>query len=89
MLKLKVGGGQRTSSDDKTTSTTHPTMPQYFLRLSLEHLSFRIPELLSIAQLFEFELKFISEDLSRGVVVIEVEKEEYVERILDRGILVM
>ncbi|TXT16049.1 hypothetical protein VHUM_00552 [Vanrija humicola] len=64
-------------------------MPQYFLRLSLEHLSFRIPELLSIAQLFGFELKFVSEDLSRGVVVIEVEKEEHVERILDRGILVI
>lgn len=64
-------------------------MPLYFLRVSLEHLSFRIPELLSIAKLFEFELKILSTDIYRGVIVIEVDKDEYVERILDRGVLVM
>jgi tRNA (guanine10-N2)-methyltransferase len=64
-------------------------MPLYFLRVSLQHLSFRIPELLSIAKLFNFEIKFVSEHLDRGVLVIEVEKDEYVERILDRGVLVM
>jgi tRNA (guanine10-N2)-methyltransferase len=61
----------------------------YFLRVSLEHLSFRIPELLSIAQLFNFEIKFVSKELDRGVIVIDVEKEEYIEHILDRGVLVM
>lgn len=64
-------------------------MPVYFLRVSLEHRSFRIPELLSISQLFGFELKFLSTELDRGVLVIEVEKEEYLEHILDRGVLVM
>lgn len=64
-------------------------MPLYFLRISLEHLSFRIPELLSISKLFGFEIKFHCTDYDRGVIVIEVEKEEYIERILDRGVLVM
>jgi hypothetical protein len=37
-------------------------MPLYALRVSLSHLSFRIPELLSISQLFGFEIKFVSSD---------------------------
>lgn len=64
-------------------------MPRYFLRVSLEHLSFRIPELLSIGELFGFEIKFVSKDLYRGILVIDVDKEEHMQKILDRAVLVM
>ncbi|RSH81440.1 hypothetical protein EHS25_006796 [Saitozyma podzolica] len=64
-------------------------MPLYALRVSLSHLSFRIPELLSISQLFGFEIKFVSSDKFRSVLVVELEKDEHVERILDRGMMVM
>lgn len=66
-------------------------MPQYFLRSSMEHLTFRIPELLSIAKLFDFPIRFITpeEDLQRGVIVIELDDEKHIQHILDRSILTM
>lgn len=64
-------------------------MPVYLLRIISHHLTFRIPELLSIAKLFEFEIKFLSEDLYRGILLVELEGDEQVQRILDRGVLVM
>nr|XP_018266731.1 tRNA (guanine10-N2)-methyltransferase [Kwoniella dejecticola CBS 10117]OBR88889.1 tRNA (guanine10-N2)-methyltransferase [Kwoniella dejecticola CBS 10117] len=63
-------------------------MPRYILRISQEHLTFRIPSLLSISQLFDFSIKFISEDQYRGILVIELEKEEHVNHILERDTLV-
>ncbi|EKD01436.1 hypothetical protein A1Q2_04278 [Trichosporon asahii var. asahii CBS 8904] len=64
-------------------------MPQYFLRSSMEHLTFRIPELLSIGKLFDFPIRFITpeEDLQRGVIVIELDDEKHIQHILDRSIL--
>lgn len=64
-------------------------MPLYALRVSLSHLSFRIPELLSISQLFGFEIKFVSSDKFRSVLVVDLEKDEHVEHLLDRGMMVM
>ncbi|GFZ51998.1 hypothetical protein JCM24511_09769 [Saitozyma sp. JCM 24511] len=64
-------------------------MPLYALRVSLSHLSFRIPELLSISQLFGFEIKFVSADKFRSVLVVELEKDEHLEHLLDRGMMVM
>lgn len=64
-------------------------MPLYVLRLSMEHPTFRVPSLLSIAQVFGFPIKFISEDLSRGIVVVELEKDQDVENMLERGILIL
>lgn len=63
-------------------------MPRYFLRVSLEHLSFRIPELMSIGELFGFKIDIVGEYSDRGVLIIDVEKEEHMEKILDRAILV-
>ena len=64
-------------------------MPFFLLRMTLTRLSFRIPSLLSIAQLYGFEIRFISEDLSRSVLVVELEKEEHAQLLLERGILVL
>jgi len=64
-------------------------MPQYILRLSLEHPTFRLPSLKSIADLYGFPLRFISEDKLRSVLVIELEKDEDAEKFLERGVLVM
>lgn len=64
-------------------------MPLYAFRLSLSHPTFRIPHLLSIAQLFGFPIKFASEDLYRSVLVIELQSREDAERILERGIVAM
>ena len=64
-------------------------MPLYLLRVSLEHLSFRIPSLLSVAQRFGFPIKFKSTDLERGVLVVVLEEEDHVQKILDRGTLVL
>jgi tRNA (guanine10-N2)-methyltransferase len=64
-------------------------MPKYVLRMSMEHPTFRIPNLLSVAQTYGFPLKFISQDLSRGIMVVELEKEEDVGKLLDRGILIL
>lgn len=64
-------------------------MPRYFLRVSLEHQSFRIPELMSIGELYGFKIDIVSKELDRGVLIVDVEKEEHIERILDRAILVL
>ena len=64
-------------------------MPRYILRLSLEHPSFRLPSLKSIADLYGFPLRFISEDKLRSVLIIELEKDEDAEKFLERGVLVM
>jgi len=64
-------------------------MPQYILRLSLEHPTFRLPSLKSIADLYGFPLRFISEDKLRSVLIIELEKDEDAEKFLERGVLVM
>ncbi|ODN88067.1 tRNA (guanine10-N2)-methyltransferase [Cryptococcus wingfieldii CBS 7118] len=63
-------------------------MPQYLLRMVLDHLSFRLPSLLSVSQVFGFPIRFVSEDKSRGLLVIELEKEEHLQHILDRDTLV-
>ena len=62
-------------------------MPLYLLRVPLSHLTFRIPSLLSVAQLYGFEIRFVSADLYRSVLVVELDKEEYVQHLLDRAIL--
>lgn len=45
--------------------------------------------MLSIAALYDFGIKFVSEDRYRSILVVEVEKEEYIQRILERGTLVL
>ena len=64
-------------------------MPLYLLRMSGEHLSFRLPCLLSVAKLYEFEIRFISQDLYRAGLVVELDKEEHLEILLDRAVLVL
>ncbi|WWC85832.1 uncharacterized protein L201_000699 [Kwoniella dendrophila CBS 6074] len=64
-------------------------MPQYILRISHEHLTFRIPSLLSISQVFKFPIKIISQNKYRGLLIVELEKEEHVHSILDRHTLVL
>jgi tRNA (guanine10-N2)-methyltransferase len=64
-------------------------MPLFILRVTQNHPTFRIASLLSIAQCFNFSIKFVSEDLFRGILIVELEKEEHVQHFLDRGILVM
>ena len=65
------------------------TMPLYLFRCSLSHDSFRIPNLLSVAQTHGFEFKFVSEDVLRGAVVVELENESHAQKFLDRGMQVM
>jgi tRNA (guanine10-N2)-methyltransferase len=64
-------------------------MPHYVLRMCMEHPTFRIPSLLSVAQQYGFAIRFISEDLYRGVLVVELDNEEDVDRLLERGTLVL
>jgi tRNA (guanine10-N2)-methyltransferase len=67
----------------------HADMPQYIFRLSLQHPTFRLPSLKSIADLYGFPIRFVSEDKYRSVLVVELEKDEDAEKFLERGILVM
>lgn len=55
----------------------------------MEHATFRIPSLLSVAQLYGFSIKFISEDADRGIVVIELDDDEDVDKLLERGTLIL
>ncbi|WVN89225.1 uncharacterized protein L203_104443 [Cryptococcus depauperatus CBS 7841] len=64
-------------------------MPLYVLRIVIDHISFRLPSLISISQTFEFPIRFVSEDTSRGLLVVELEKDEDIQRILDRETLVL
>lgn len=64
-------------------------MPLYALRVCLEHLTFRIPSFLSISQLYGFPIKFVSEDLDRGILVVELERDEDVDKLLERGVLIL
>jgi len=64
-------------------------MPQYIFRLSLQHPTFRLPSLKSIADLYGFPIRFVSEDKFRSVLVVELEKDEDAEKFLERGVLVM
>lgn len=64
-------------------------MPLYVLRVCMEHATFRIPSLLSVAQLYGFSIKFISEDADRGIVVIELDDDEDVDKLLERGTLIL
>ena len=66
-------------------------MPKYMLRITQRHDTFRFPSLLSISQLYDFPINFVSspEDYFRGVLIVELEKEEHVQKFLDRGILVL
>jgi tRNA (guanine10-N2)-methyltransferase len=61
-------------------------MPRYLLRVTSTHLTFRIPNILSIGQLYGFEIKLVSEDLERGALVIDLEREEHVQYLLDRAL---
>ena len=64
-------------------------MPLYLLRVSLDHLTFRLPSLLSIAQVFNFPLFFVSDDKFRSILIVELERDEDVEKLLDRATLIM
>jgi tRNA (guanine10-N2)-methyltransferase len=64
-------------------------MPLYLLRISLQHPTFRLPSLKSIADLYEFPLKFISEDRYRSALVVELRNDQDAMRIAERGTMVM
>jgi tRNA (guanine10-N2)-methyltransferase len=64
-------------------------MPHYLLRVSLAHESFRIRSILCVAELYNFPIKFISEDRFRSILVVELEKDEDAEKLLDRAILIL
>ena len=63
-------------------------MPRYFLRVCLDNLSFRLPSLKSVSDLYGFDLRIISEDPLRGVLEVDVHDESAIEHLLDRGIQV-
>lgn len=64
-------------------------MPLYLLRVSLQHPTFRIPSLKSIADLYEFPLRFVSEDRSRSGLIVELENDEHAMRFVERGTMIM
>lgn len=64
-------------------------MPLYLLRVSLQHPTFRLPSLKSIADLYEFPLKFISEDRFRSALVVELRNDQDAMRFAERGTMVM
>lgn len=64
-------------------------MPLYLLRVSLQHPTFRLPSLKSIADLYEFPLKFISEDRYRSALVVELRNDQDAMRFAERGTMVM
>ena len=63
-------------------------MPIYALRTSLENLTFRIPSILSIAQVYNFRVEFVDENLDRSVLVVKLKNEADVQRLLERGTLI-
>lgn len=63
--------------------------PIYLFRITLHHPTFRIPELLSIAKLYDFEIEFVSTNLHRGVLLVRLDNDEQVDKILERSVLVM
>jgi hypothetical protein len=66
--------------------TTLLTMPRYLFRMALSHQTFRVPSLLSVAQLYDIPIKLVSEDPYRGVLVVDLEDETHVQYFLDRCI---
>lgn len=64
-------------------------MPLYLLRVSLQHPTFRIPSLKSIADLYDFPLKFVSEDRYRSALVVELQNDQDAMRFAERGTMVM
>jgi tRNA (guanine10-N2)-methyltransferase len=63
-------------------------MPLYLLRVSQNHPTFRIPSLQAIADVYQFDIKFVTEDKTRSILVVEVEAEQ-VDRLLERGTLIL
>jgi tRNA (guanine10-N2)-methyltransferase len=55
----------------------------------LSHPTFRVPSLLSVAQLYGIPMKFISSDLQRGVLVAELEDIRHADYFLERCITVV
>lgn len=64
-------------------------MPHYIFRVSMQHPTFRLPSLQAVADLYEFPIRFVSEDCFRGVLIVELEKDEHAEKFLERGTMVM
>lgn len=64
-------------------------MPLYLLRVSLQHPTFRIPSLKSIADLYQFPLKFVSEDRFRSALIVELRNDQDAKRFAERGTMVM
>lgn len=64
-------------------------MPLYLLRVSLDHLTFRLPSILSVAQVLHFPINIVSQDKFRSILVVELDKVEYLEGLLDRATLIM
>lgn len=67
----------------------HHNMPLYLLRVSLQHPTFRLPSLKSVADLYEFPLKFVSEDRYRSALVVELRNDQDAMRFAKRGTMVM
>ncbi len=63
-------------------------MPLHLLHISLDHPTFRLPSLISVAEVFDFPITFVSEDKFRSVLVVELERDEHVERLLERATMI-
>jgi tRNA (guanine10-N2)-methyltransferase len=63
-------------------------MPLFLLRMTLSHMTFRIPSLLSAAQIYGIPLKIISTEYARGVLVIQLEEPEHIHHLLERCIAI-
>ncbi|XP_065567577.1 tRNA (guanine(10)-N2)-methyltransferase homolog isoform X1 [Artemia franciscana] len=63
-------------------------MKQYLFWLANEHVSFRLPEMMAIIQLFDIPAKFVEVPGEAPWVLLELPCESYAKRILSRTVLV-
>lgn len=67
-------------------------MLEYFIHFALAHNQFRIPELLSICELFGYDIELPEEDSERDInrpfMVVKLQNDDVARRIASRCILV-
>ncbi len=96
----RISRGEGLPSDSRLNAPVLPTsqnhlpdgdsneMPLHLLHISLDHPTFRLPSLISVAEVFDFPITFVSEDKFRSVLVVELERDEHVERLLERATMI-
>ena len=89
-MRIQVGVATETATGKRNRRSTH-SMPsqQYLIVFAQAHKDFRIPELLSVAELYGFSLNIENDfDPSRPFGILVLEQEEHVRLLARRCILI-